>query len=298
MNNLDNDINKISGRLFDAEAGIKRGWSCGLKPIDNKAGRMCGGQLWIIGGASGSGKSYFASNMIEGIINEWKNNTSKDYIPPKIAVFSTELTSDIYVERHVHLRAGVYPMQVSNQPEKFADKVRKELEKYQAERELNPNSLMIYGEIGSIEQIEKILNESVVDMPNIVFVDYVQELSARGRLDPKETMPIIANKLKSLALKYNIVIVAISQINNYVFNQGANPLKNHVSPFSYGKELNQAAHTAIFIWREKDAETGVLSTDLIVGIIKSRGGMTGSTKFLIGDGFKLITYNDAINRPA
>lgn len=292
MNNLESDIQKITSRIFDAEAGIVRGWTCGIKPLDDKAGRMCPGQLWIVGGASGSGKSYFVSNMIEGIIKEWEANTKKEYIPPKIAVFSTELTSDIYVERHVHLRAGVYPMQVVNQPERFADKVRSELERYHAERSLNPGSLTIHGEIGSIEQIEKILNESIVDMPNIVFVDYVQELTANGRSDPKDTMPIIANKLKTIAIKHKVVVVAVSQINNYVFQAGANPLKSHVSPFSYGKELTQAAHTAIFIWREKDPETGVLSSDLIAGIIKSRGGMTGSINLNIQDGFRLYYYGN------
>lgn len=290
MNNLESDIAKISNRIFDAEAGIVRGWTTGMKQIDDKAGRMCEGQIWIVGGASGSGKSYYVSNMIEGILKEWQDNTRKEYNPPKIAVFSTELTSDIYVERHVHLRAGVFQMQVANQPERYADRVRKELDLYESERALNPNSLVIHGEIGSIEQIEKILDDSIVDMPNIIFIDYVQELTARGKADPKETMPVIASRLKAIAVKHKLVVVAVSQINNYVFQAGANPLKNHVSPFSYGKEINQAAHTSIFIWREKDPETGILSKDLIVGVIKSRGGMTGVVNFNIGDGFKLIPY--------
>jgi replicative DNA helicase len=131
----------------------------------------------------------------------------------------------------------------------------------------------------------KKMKEMELPMPNLIFIDYVQELSANKMYDAKDTMPFLAKAFKDMAIKDQCAIVAVSQINNYGMQSSNNPGKTQLMPFSFGKEMSNASHTAILLRREK--EEGELNRTLQVHIVKAREGMTGQVELDISDGYKL-----------
>jgi hypothetical protein len=235
-----------------------------------------------------TGKSAFILNMVDKIISEYKNTEDERFEEPRIAIFSTELTRKAYIYRHLLLKMGIYQLQMEQNPRIYSDRFNEEVEKWQEERIINPDLLRIYGNISYyeeiVQQLEQLKSEDA-KLPNIIFIDYVQELSANKMYDAKDTMPYLAKALKGMAIEYNCVVVAVSQINNYGMDKSNNPTKTQLMPFSFGKEMANASHTALLLRREKI--DGELEKTLQVHIVKAREGMTGQVDLAILDGYNL-----------
>lgn len=260
--------------------GKNLGMTTGYVELDNQVSRIQHGQLWTIGASTGIGKSYFILNMIHGML--------KEKTDLRLAIFSTELSAENYLFRYACMRLGTYTLQVQRYPKDWMQKMTNELITITQERDTAPNSLDIYGDITSLEQIEGILKETHYD---IVFIDYVQELSVidnkRKLYDVKDTMPVIAKKLKAMALNLKTAIVAVSQVNNYALREDQK--KSQIQPFSFGKELIQASTTAIYLQRVK--RNGILDNVLIANVTKAREGVLGLSCFDIQSGYKLSIYD-------
>ena len=282
-------INNLQHRIYWIIDGKLDGWTSGFSKLDDSVGRILPGQLWAIGGYNGTGKSYFILNMIEGMLTEWeKLKNDKDYQPPKVAVFSTELSTEDYILRHVLMRMQIYMSHVQNYRMTVGQEVIDELTRYNEERILNPDSLKIYGNISSFSQIEKEVKR-IKDTVNIIFVDYVQELSVNDKYDEKETMPILARKFKTLAMENNLAIVLVSQLNIYAMGKDYHVTSAQVPAFSNGKQLNSTASVSLILNRVK--EEGILQKELNVHIMKARSGVLGVLPFEILDGYNLKYIN-------
>ena len=279
-----NNSKEIQQRIDDILIKVKRGWTYGIEKLDDLAGRMEKGQVITLGGMTGTGKSYFVLNMIEGIRREWQENTSEDFEPPKIVVFTTEMEAISYELRHICMNAGVYWNIFKKNPELYYDKLQKSKDEYYENKFAEPNFLQIF-QVGALEEIEKILKEIEIK-PNIVFIDHVQNLSVNQRSDNKDTMPIIGNRVREIAKKHEVALICVSQINLSVLAKDNHPKKGNVQPFSWGKELLQSSHVAIFLWRAiSEAE---IDSNITVGIIKARDGNRGWFEMFVSDGFRLI----------
>ena len=269
---------KIRKGLKDLRDGKIVGFTSGFESLDRGVGRMEAGQVWLVGGYTGTGKSYFILNMIDGIIDEGL---------AKMAIFSTELSIEAYVKRHVLMRSGLFDLQFRNNPKKYYEHVNKVMNEYVANR-ITKNDIDIFGDITTFEQIEKSLKEYDLDKrPNIIFVDYMQELSIKGKQSEKDAMPILAKEFKKLAGKYKVTIVLVSQINNGAQSSG-DVGKLPTMPFSHGKEVGNTAHTAILLSRKK-LEDKSYERILTADVVKARNGSSGNwLKFEILNGYKLL----------
>jgi len=279
----DNSI-ELQEKINNVLIRKKLGWTYGIDKLDDLAGRMEVGQVITLGGFSGTGKSYFVLNMINGIRKEWLENLNTDLVPPNIAVFTTEMEQIAYEQRHICMNAGIYWNNYLRNPELHYDKIQKSFDDYYANKFVEPNFLQIF-QVLSLEDIEKTL-ENVTIKPNIVFIDHVQNLSVNGKSDNKDTMPIIGNRVREIAKKFNVALIVVSQVNISSLTKENNPKHSSVQPFSWGKELLQSSHTAIFISRS--INEGVVEPTIQVGIIKCRDGNKGWFEMYVNDGFNLL----------
>lgn len=282
----DNSI-ELQEKINNVLIKKKIGWTYGIDALDELAGRMETGQVITLGGFSGTGKSYFVLNMINGIRKEWLKNLQEDYIPPNIVVFTTEMEQIAYEQRHICMNAGIYWNNYTKNPELHYDKIQKSFDDYYANKFVEPNFLQIF-QVQSLEDIIQTL-ENITIKPNIVFIDHVQNLSVNKKSDNKDTMPVIGNKVREVAKKFNIVLVVVSQVNISSLTKENNPKHSSVQPFSWGKELLQSSHTAIFLSR--GMVNGVVEPTMQVGVIKCRDGNKGFFEMYVNDGFNLLPIN-------
>ena len=89
-----NNEKEIQSKIDDALLRKRKGWTFGFDKLDDLAGRMEKGQVITLGGMTGTGKSYFVLNMIDGIRNEWVENTDEEFEPPKICLLYTSDAAD------------------------------------------------------------------------------------------------------------------------------------------------------------------------------------------------------------
>lgn len=264
------------------------GFTSGFAPLDILVGRLKPGTVWTVGGYSGTGKSYFILNMVEGMIKEALEHVDDEaYKRPRVVIYSTELSEVEYVNRHIHMRIGEYKTHIEHTRNLVAiNKLEDATNTYIEER---MNIPFLPDVVGNVTRVGDIVDHflSLSKTPDIIFVDYVQELRVnyKGKelVIESDTMPHISSQLLKLAKKHNTCVIAVSQVNNNMANADFN--SNKQSPFSYGKQLNQASDVSILLDRRRVGGKSCPVLELFT--IKSRNGDYGTIGFDIDRGFQL-----------
>lgn len=214
------------------------------------------GRLSLIGAYTGAGKTFFVLNLVEEILK----------IAPstKICIVSTEMSELDYITRLLCVRAGFYFQDFEREPEKFAPKLKEQLDNFTLHSEIQPT---IVGMVNKWEEIE--LQVSGFD---IVIIDFIQDVSVDDKYKPEDTMPILTHKLRSVMQDSHVI--AISQLNNKHIEH-----KLETFPFAFAVEMSRIVSHAILLKRIKikDKQTGekVYSPFLTVNILKNRYGAEG-----------------------
>lgn len=132
---------------------------------------------------------------------------------------------------------------------------------------------------------------------SVLFVDYLQRLSAGGKKDNME-IAFISSELKSLAKELDIPVIALSQLNRSVESR---PDKHPVlSDLRDSGSIEQDADIVLLLYRDEyynpeTAEKGILEID----VAKNRNGALGKVKlFFEGQtmSFKEIEWIDHADR--
>jgi len=242
------------------------GISSGYTKLDRAVGKIEPGHIWLVGGKSGVGKTFFVQNLAHNYASQGN----------KVIIFSTELSVRAYAIRHGMMLGGVYKLQFENDPTKYKDDVSRGFVAYLS----LVQGLIIY----SVTSLEEVIATTVAEDPDIVMIDYIQELSVDKQYSKADTMPLIGAKLKEFAMVSGVPIIVASQIKNSVLDSDA--FTTNQTPFDYGKELNNAAHNSIWLQRQKN-DDGTVDSILTAVVTKARDGQLGSIDFEVLPGYKL-----------
>lgn len=268
--------------LVDVKSGKKFGFTTGFKSLDKYVGRIDKGQVWAVGGYTGTGKSYFVLNMIDGMLQEPVKTR------PKICVFSTELSKQEYILRYIFMKTGVFPLEFYSKPEMYYPTAVENSKIFFSTTSSPEYYLKVYGGIYKLEEIVETLTalKDKEELPDVVFIDYVQDISMRNMVREEDSMSVVVPMIKQVAMKFGVAIILVSQVNNYTqqkdFKQGKTPL----SPFSNGKKLSHMMHAGIVLSRKRS--DSLTSAHLQADIVKARAGVSGRIPFEILDGYRII----------
>jgi len=273
------------------ENGIKlSGITTGLKGLDAKTGGMGDGQVWILAGRPGMGKTALALNISKGACRAGYTG----------AFFSIEMQGPELRERMVS--DLIYN---SHNPIKYFDIRNRKVDKSQIYRlregfdDMKKMPLFISDRGGttveSIRRETRRLNRSLPGDKTIDFmvIDYLQLMQGSNRQQLNRTLEIseITGALKRLAKELKIPILLLSQLNRRLeMRDDKRPI---MSDLRDSGSIEQDADTIIFVYREhhyikdrepkKDPEQWAdrverceNKIDLIVS--KQRRGPTGTVK--------------------
>jgi replicative DNA helicase len=102
---------------------------------------------------------------------------------------------------------------------------------------------------------------------DIVFVDYVQLMSAKGE-NRHQQISLISRGLKELALDLNVPVVSAAQLR-----RDAEQKQPKLSDLKESGSLEQDADVVIFIWRESEPVPNVdIDLSVKMGVAKHRNG--------------------------
>ena len=184
----------------------------GFKNVDRFAGGLTRGEITIIGGRPGHGKSTMMLNMLSNVLSSKK----------KVLLFNRELTNVEVLKKLIALesgklsytmiRQGMYEQQHLQELDRVREFIAK---KYSPDRFRMFDQLRDFA--SSATEIKKF-------KPDVIFDDYIQLITPSGKEEQRRLqLERIVNDYKWIAKEYNCVVVLASQLNRALETRG-NPV--------------------------------------------------------------------------
>jgi replicative DNA helicase len=278
------DASELLGPIYDelterAEKGeVATGLMTGFHDFDQRTGGLRPGNLVIVAGRPGMGKTSWAMNVAENVATDPSGEGG-------VAIFSLEMTPSDLMTRMMCSVAKVNQQRIRNgipEEHEWAHLVDAVLKLTKPDRlfisesrELTPMNLR-----AQCRRLARQLKDK--GGLKLIVIDYIGLMDGgrRGDDGSNRTAEItyISRQLKSLALELEVPIIALSQLNRGVENR--QPPKPNLSDLRDSGAIEQDADMVLFLYRPdyymKD-ETPVEwqgKAELIVA--KHRNGQPGS----------------------
>ena len=262
----------------------------GYPSLDRYAGGLTRGEITIIGGRPGHGKTTVMINLLSKALEEGH----------KAMFFSRELPNSELLKKILCLeseklsygmvRQNVYTNQDLENMNEAVDIVRK---KYSKDKFLMFDNIKDFSLASS--EIKKF-------KPDIIFDDYIQLISCSGFADTRRLqIEKLVNDYKWLAKETNAVVVLASQLNRFIerANTRGKTLEPQLSDLAESGAIEQVAENVFFSYYDYKVkgEKGKGKNVITLIASKVRYGDSGSSD-LGYDGNKCKIYNtmgDIIN---
>lgn len=234
----------------------------GIDPLDDVILGFHKKQVTVIAARPGEGKSSIAAYAAFFMAQKGKN----------VIYLTLEMARVDIVERLMcnfcdidgdDLRRGKLPSDFDQRYELF----KKEFSR------TNFRVLEGYGyEFQEIVELVKLCGKK---KPDIIFIDHIQRINPQGYLQRRDALIDYINALERLALKENIAIVAVSQLNRDSVKGGKN-MKPSLEHLRESGAIEETAATVLLLWwktMDRDKDPNDTQFKIIVG--KQRHGASG-----------------------
>lgn len=223
-----------------------------LPALDAVTAGMVRGHLWIVGGFSSTGKSAFAVNLAEDVINSGG----------AVMVASTEMSQEQYLLRLLSLSANIPQRLIRHGSMTLEQGARYE----QAKKAYRTAKLRVYDDLYNLTRIRRAARKMKETIGlDVLFVDFVQNLNESG--DEIKDARIAAIELQSLAKELQCCVVGLSQLSNSMALQQVNEgISANYYQFKGSGALKDAADIGIMLDRDRNNNPDVMW----VHVVKNR----------------------------
>ena len=260
----------------------------GFKGIDKLSGGMTRGEITVIGGRPGHGKTTTMLNMVKSCIDKGL----------KVLVFNREMTNVEMLKKLIVLESGKlsyldvrlgYIGDTLKMSELGTTKAKIE-QKYSVDR---------FAMFDNMPSFEESSSQAKKFKPDVIFDDYIQLIAPEKKIvERRLQLEKLVNDYKWLAKKQKCACVLLSQLNRGL--ESRNDGKPRLSDLAESGAIEQVAENVLFVYydhkvnrnKSKDGEN-------IIELIgsKVRYGVSGSVKLgYDGDKIKLYNSRDELTR--
>ena len=241
----------------------------GYKSLDKLSGGLTRGEITIIGGRPGHGKSTFAINLMSKFISQGK----------KVVLFNRELTNTEVLKKIIALesgrlsynsiRNGIY----GEHEIKILEEAKKKIvEKY------NEGKFKMFD---NIRDLPRTINEIRKFKPDVVIDDYIQlvRLSDTKEVITERRLQLerIVSDYKWVAKEVNCSVVLASQLNRALETRGNQ--RPQLSDLAESGAIEQVAENVFFVFYPyKMTQKVDEKFDIFIKAAKVRYGETGEAK--------------------
>ena len=177
------------------------GYKTGFKKLDKATDGIIVPHIWMIGGYTGTGKTYFVLSMLEGLL--------KNGIKP--VIFSTENSAIRNILRMIGCMTGIPEMTLLKGRIENDNMIVRIVE---AKNRLKENNLFVYDDVFDTRKIKALAKKHKKDNgSNLIIVDYIQGLNP-GEGDIYKQMSKTAMDLQRISIDLNMAVIGVSQISN------------------------------------------------------------------------------------
>lgn len=225
-------------QLINTDAMQKQIIKTGFEDYDEEFGGLLKGELTIIGGRPGMGKTQFVVTLCTNIAA----------IAKPVAYISLELSNFLVSNRFI----GNLSKVSSRELLKGDLKEQEEFNVKAAVTKLNHLPIYVYDQYQSsifsiLERCRQLVSEQKVEA---IFIDYLQLITANSkRFNREAELGLITRELKKLAKELGISIVATSQLSRNVENRPGGSKRPQLSDLRESGAIEQDADKVIFLYR-------------------------------------------------
>ncbi len=254
----------------------------GYSSIEKMCGGLTRGEITIIGGRPGHGKSTLSLNILKNMIDEGY----------KCILFNREMSNTEMLKKLVVLESGMLSYSMirggiidsEDTLKEINDTVEKIQEKYSKDKFLMFDNIRDFAQ--SAAEVKRF-------QPDVVFDDYIQLITPDTKIEHRRLqLEKIIHDYKWMAKANNCAVVCVSQLNRALETRG-NPAPR-LSDLAESGSIEQAAENVFFsyydykIFKNKSLERGYGKNVIEIIAGKVRYGETGSVKMNFkGDGVKI-----------
>lgn len=238
----ENEYAMLDGREKKADIGKRpkpQLYKCGLSRVDYMTGGFKRGELVVIGGLTGQGKTVLCQTLVKKLTEQNKYDQVFSTLPA--AFFSFEVCVDDLFDR---FEDGFCTFTL-------------------------PNNILDGGDFGILEWLDdRILEAKLKWQTNFVFIDHLHFLISLKTLAEARSTSLaigdIMRKLKKIAMKNKVVIFVVSHTKKKPLNT-----ELCIDDLRDSSFIGQEADIVMLIWRDKD-DSDVFTDTATLKIDKNR----------------------------
>ena len=273
----------ISKEMMNAISSIKNSEKnlvkTGYDGIDQLCGGMTRGELTIIGGRPGHGKTTMILNILKNCVDAGQKVMMINREMTNVEMLKKLITLESQNLSYLMMRQGIF----QNGEAKEIERVKFDIEKKYTEDKFAMFD-KIYNFSTAASEIKKF-------KPDIVIDDYIQLITPDKGIDQRRLqLERIVNDYKWLAKNNNCVVILVSQLNRMLEQRG--DAKPRLSDLAESGSIEQVAENVIFVYYDYKIHTtdSRFGPNIIEAICsKVRYGNSGSVR-LGYDGDKVKIY--------
>ena len=254
----------------------------GFPALDKMCGGLTRGEITIIGGRPGHGKSTFSLNIMKQMIDAGY----------KCILFNREMSNTEMLKKLVVLESGMLSYSMVRSGACGDEASVKELESTisSIKEKYNKDKFLMFDNVRDFGQASAEIKRF---KPDIIFDDYIQLIVPDSKIEQRRLqLEKIIHEYKWLAKNMNCAVVLVSQLNRSLESRG-NPVPR-LSDLAESGSIEQAAENVFFtyydykIFKNKSLERGYGKEIIEIIAGKDRYGESGQVKMdFKGDGVKI-----------
>ena len=270
------NLEEVSKNAIESIANHENLISFGYKILDGMAGGMTKGEITVLAGRPGHGKTTFAVNLAKKLLDQGL----------KVLVINREMTNEEMMKKLFVLHSGklsYHSVRTGSITEVVGDElshVSKDIvNKYKG-------LLTMYDDVSSLPETMSIVSRI---RPDIVIDDYIQLAKVPNKTDRRFEIEAVMQEYKWIAKKYKIVPILVSQLNRDI-ERRIDPIPK-MSDLAESSSIEQVAENILFIYYDYkvnygDSMLGKMKSQIIAA--KVRYGSSGMLKFYFMKTFKKL----------
>lgn len=254
-----------------------------IPEVDQVIGGFEYSDLIIVAGAASMGKTSFMLKLLENFLK----------IDKSVAIFSLEMSNNQLLTRLISMSTGIKVRNIryNNLDESDWFKINETI------GVLERKKFVMDGQTSELSDVvNKLKKLKIKNNIEIVFIDYLQLITAKGKGSREQEVAKIARTLKNIAKELNIVVVALSQLSRALtLRDNKRPM---LSDLRESGEIEQAADTIMFAFREEyytmENPRDIQDAEIIVAKGRNVGVGTAYLKFM-PDNVKFLSPSTEMN---
>ena len=226
----DFDLKDLAKNTISTIGNIKNMVKFGFKTLDSMAGGMTRGEITVIAGRPGHGKTTFSINLVKKLLDQ-------DY---KVLVLNREMTNEEMLKKLMVLDSGklsyhqVRTANLTNTSAKeLQDSADSIIDKYQ-------KNLIMYDDVNNLPETISIISRI---RPDVVVDDFIQLIKVPNKTDRRFEIESVMQEYKWLAKKYKIIPILLSQLNRDI-ERRIDPIPK-MSDLAEGSSIEQTAENVL-----------------------------------------------------